>query len=78
MTSMLSLYWVKLVCLTCRTWNFYFLDQEKLRKIKNLKEWESILKNKKKYETGKRANEGISYLIDVLMRTETKNEKYLI
>lgn len=75
--STIGLYWCKLVCLTCRTLNFSFLDQEKWRKIKNLKQWESVLKNEEKYETSKRANEEISYLIYVVMRTETKMKNTL-
>lgn len=34
-------------------------------------------KYKEKYKRSRRANEDISYLIYVLMRTETKNEKCL-
>lgn len=46
-------------------------------KQKNLKQQESLMKNKEKFKTSERANEAISCCIYELMRTENKNKEEL-
>lgn len=56
---------------------FFFSRSRKIKENKKSETMGKYTKYKEKYKRSRRANEDISYLIYVLMRTETKNEKCL-